>query len=67
LDKLVHGAFECHICSLMHRNLPAPSMIGAAGTEAIGADRLLLAVLPVQSHIRARLVQMHVLIDMIDP
>ena len=33
----------------------------------MGADRLLLAVLPVRSHTRGRLVQMHMLIDMIDP
>ena len=29
--------------------------------------RLLLSVLPVRRHVRARLVQMHVLVDMIDP
>ena len=29
--------------------------------------RLLLSMLPVRRHIRARLVQMHVLVDMIDP
>src|SRR5882757_6696554 len=47
LDELIHGAFEWHIRSLMHRNPPDPWMISAAGTEAMGADRLLLAVLPV--------------------
>ena len=29
--------------------------------------RLLAAMLPVRGHIRARFVEMHVLIDMIDP
>ena len=42
-------------------------MIRLSGTGATQTIVLRLSVLPARGHIRARLVQMHVLVDMIDP
>jgi hypothetical protein len=62
----VHGAFKLHIRGLMHRNPPDPPRSYAYLQRAQRAPmRLLLSVLPVRRHIRARLVEMHVLVDMI--
>jgi hypothetical protein len=51
----------------MHRKSPEPSMIRGSAGYAMRGDQLLPAVLPMRRHIRARFIEVHMLIDMVDP